>query len=110
LAPRLDARQLAELRAELKRGPAAQGYNDQRWTLARVVKLVWGKFRVSYTLPGMWYLLRRIGYSSQVPVHRAGERDEAAIEAWRQDTWPAVKRPRRPQAPGSSSPTSPVRA
>jgi transposase len=110
LPPRLDARQLAELRAELKRGPAARGYDDQRWTLARVVELVWRKFRVSYTLPGMWYLLRRMGYSAQVPVHRAAERDEAAIEAWRRETWPAVKKPRRPRAPGSSSRTSPARA
>jgi transposase len=109
-ACQLDERQLAQLRAELKRGPAAHGYDDQRWTLARVVELVRDKFRVGYTLPGMWYLLRRIGYTPQVPVHRATERDQAAIDAWRQDTWPEVKKPRRPRAPGSSSPTSPARA
>ena len=36
-----------------------------------------------YTLRGTSYLLHRIGFSPQVPVHRAAERDEAAIAAWR---------------------------
>jgi Winged helix-turn helix len=36
-------------------------------------------------------LLHRIGYSPQVPVHRAAERDEAAIAAWRAQTWAKVR-------------------
>ena len=31
--------------------------------------------------------LHRIGFTPQVPVHRAAERDEAAIAAWRGVTW-----------------------
>jgi hypothetical protein len=36
-------------------------------------------------------LLHRIGWSVQVPARRAAERDEAAIAAWREETWPVVK-------------------
>ena len=36
-----------------------------------------------YTLRGVSYLLHRIGFSPQVRAHRAAERDEAAIAAWR---------------------------
>ena len=33
------------------------------------------------------YLLHRLGYAPQVPAHRAVERDEKAIAAWRTQTW-----------------------
>jgi transposase len=42
---------------------------------------------VSYTLRGVSFLLHRIGFTPQVPAHRAAERDEAAIEQWRAVTW-----------------------
>ncbi|WP_250285117.1 helix-turn-helix domain-containing protein, partial [Frankia sp. CiP1_Cm_nod2] len=58
---RLDDDQLRALDAELDRGPAAHGWADQRWTLARVRELIVGKFGVEYTVPGVWLLLRRRG-------------------------------------------------
>ncbi len=85
---RLDEGQLEALRAALEAGPAAHGWDqDQRWTLARAAALAGRLFGVSYTLRGMSFLLHRIGYSPQVPVHRAVERDEAAIAEWRAVTW-----------------------
>ena len=44
-----------------------------------------------YTLRGMSYLLHRMGFSWQVPAHRAAERDEAAIAEWRAVTWAKVR-------------------
>ncbi len=85
---RLSPAQLARLRAELDAGPAVHGWTeDQRWTLKRVAALIARLFRVRYTLRGTSYLLHRIGFTPQVPVHRAAERDEAAIAAWRDATW-----------------------
>ena len=49
---RLDEQQLAALDLALEAGPLAAGWEDQRWTLARVRDLVAGKFRVQYTIPG----------------------------------------------------------
>ena len=87
-ACRLGESQVEELRAALEAGPAAHGWaQDQRWTLARATSLAARLFGVSYTLRGMSFLLHRIGYSPQVPVHRAVERDEAAIAGWRAVTW-----------------------
>ena len=87
-ACRLDEAQIAKLCAALEAGPAAHGWDqDQRWTLARAAALAARLFGVSYTLRGMSFLLHRIGYSPQVPVHRAVERDEAAIAEWRAVTW-----------------------
>ncbi|HZN17108.1 MAG TPA: winged helix-turn-helix domain-containing protein [Micromonosporaceae bacterium] len=65
-------------------------------------------FGVGYTLRGVSYLLHRIGWSCQVPVHRAVERDEEAITTWVRETWPAVKSPRRPLAPGCALRMSPA--
>jgi putative transposase len=101
--------QVAELEAVLDAGPAACGYEDQCWTLARIAELVWQRFRVEYTLAGMDVLLHRLGWSVQVPARRAAERDEAAIAAWREETWPVIKGRRRTWAPGWSSRTSPAR-
>jgi putative transposase len=94
----------------LDAGPAACGWADQCWTLARISDLVRERFRVDYTLAGMDVLLHRIEWSVQVPARRAAERDEDAIAAWREETWPVIKARRRTWAPGSASKMSPARA
>jgi transposase len=88
---RLSAGQLARLRAELEAGPAVHGWADQRWTLARVAVLIGRLFRVRYSLRGVSFLLHRMGYAPQRPVHRAAERDEGKIAAWRAATWAKVR-------------------
>jgi transposase len=91
-ACRLSEGQLAQLRAALEAGPAAHGWaEDQRWTLARAAALAARLFGVRYSLRGMSFLLHRLGYSPQVPVHRAVERNEAAIAEWRATTWAKVR-------------------
>ena len=36
-------------------------------------------------------LLKRLGWTPQVPITRAIQRDEEAIERWRVESWPALK-------------------
>jgi transposase len=89
---RLSGAQLARLRAALEAGPALWGWaEDQRWTLERVAAVIGRLFHVSYTVRGTSYLLHRLGYTPQVPVHRAAERDEDAIAQWRAVTWAKVR-------------------
>ena len=84
--------QLERLRAALEAGPAVWGWaEDQRWTLERVTALIGRLFHVRYTLRGTSFLLHRLGFTPQVPVHRAAERDEDAIAAWRAVTWAKVR-------------------
>jgi transposase len=58
---KLTPAQLAELEAVLEAGPAACGYADQCWTLARIAEQVSRRFGVAYTLAGMDVLLHRPG-------------------------------------------------
>src|SRR3712207_1502826 len=106
---RLDPAQLEELPVLLAGGPAAWGWTDQCWTLPRIAAVVRERFGVDYTLPGLDLLLHRLGWSVQVPARRAVERDEEQISAWREETWPEIKGPRRTWAPGWSSKTNPAR-
>src|SRR4051795_4012347 len=105
---RLSRAELEELAALLDAGPAAEGWTDQSWTLPRIAAVVRTRFGVNYTLPGLDLLLHRLGWSVQVPARRAAERNEEQIVAWREETWPEIKRGRRTWVPGWSSKTSPV--
>jgi len=89
----LSAAQEAELLVQLRRGAQEFGWEDQRWTLARVARVIDEHYGVRFSVPGVWYLLDRLGWSWQVPVVRATQRDEEAITAWRTQTWPAVSHP-----------------
>jgi transposase len=90
---RLNEEQLRRLAQALDAGPAAHGIGaDQRWTPARVSDLIARMFHLRYTLRGTANVMYRLGWSVQVPKHRAVERDEQAITAWRRETWPAGKR------------------
>jgi transposase len=101
--------ELAALEADLDAGPAAHGWvEDQRWTLPRVRDLIARRFGVSYTERGVGYLLHRLGYTPQVPVHRAAERDEKKIAEWKEASWPQIKGQRGTWGRGSASPTNPA--
>ncbi|MFG2637524.1 winged helix-turn-helix domain-containing protein [Streptomyces sp. NPDC048362] len=103
---RLSAAQWARLEAELRRGPLVHGFeDDQRRTLKRIKLLIGRMLYVRYTVQGVWKLLRRHGWSCQVPVRRALERDEGAVEVWKKEVWPQVKERRRTWVPTSASKT-----
>src|SRR5438067_312337 len=56
---KLSPAQLRELQVVLDAGPAAWGWADQCWTLARIAEIVRRRFRVDYTLAGLDLLLHR---------------------------------------------------
>lgn len=90
--PRLSDEQLARLPALLEQGPAAYGFRGDVWTRPRVVTVIEREFGVTYTPQHVGNLLRKVGWSRQKPVQRASQRDEEAIEAWREERWPALKK------------------
>ena len=106
----LTPQQFARLEAELSKGPLAHGFaSDQRWTLGRIKTLVGKLFHVGYTVEGTWKLMRRHGWSCQVPVRQAMERDDDAVTVWKAEVWPDIKRPRVTWVPSSASRTRQAR-
>jgi transposase len=108
---KLSPSQLRELETVLEAGPAVWGWGeDQCWTLARIAEVIRRRYQADYTLAGVDLLLHRIGWSVQMPARQAAERDEAAIERWKQVSWPVIKGRRAAWVPGSVSKTNQVRA
>lgn len=101
---RLSPQQWARLETELGKGPLMHGFaDDQRWTLKRIKTVIARLFHIGYTIEGVGKLMRRHGWSVQVPVRQALEREEQVIQAWKAEVWPRVKAPRRTWAPTSVS-------
>lgn len=90
--PRLTARQRAKLLKLLLRGATAHGFRTDLWTLPRVATVIARTFGISYHPAHVWKLLRAEGWSCQKPERRAKERDEAAIQRWRTERWPHIKK------------------
>jgi transposase len=94
--PRLKERQVQRLARQLKRGARAHGYAQDHWTLDRIAHLVWTLFGVRFHPSGVWWVLQRMGWSSQKPIRQAVQRDDEAIEAWIETDWPRIKKVARP--------------
>ena len=95
--PRITPRQRAKLFKSLLRGPKAHGFSTDLWTLPRVAEVIARTCGVTYHPAHVWKILRGEGWSCQKPERRARERDEAAIQRWRTERWPHIKK--RPPHP-----------
>lgn len=89
--PKVSDEQFAILEKELARGPAVHGWEDQRWTLARIRVLIARTFRLDCSSSAVWRLLHRHGWSWQSPARRALERDGQAVGLWKKDVWPQAE-------------------
>src|SRR4030042_7036418 len=83
--------QMRLLPDRLWHGAEAFGFRGDLWTCPRVAALIYHEFGVRYSRSQVSRLLKRIGWTPQVPITRAIQRDEAAIEQWRQDVWPQLR-------------------
>jgi transposase len=90
--PKLSDLQKAELVEILLCGPLAAGYATDLWTCGRVQQVIHRRFGVTYHVDHVGRLLHSLGFSPQQPRRRARERDEQAIERWRRQAWPRIKK------------------
>ena len=72
-------------------GPEAYGFRGEVWTCARVAKVVAEEFGVSYHKGHVSRLLKDLGWTPQIPITRALQRDEDEIERWRVVVWPQLR-------------------
>ena len=100
--PKLPRDQLARVPALLARGAAAFGFRGDLWTCPRVAAVIETHFGVRYTAAHVSRLLRALNWRPQRPVQRATQRDEAAIQQWARERWPALKKGRPTKGAPSS--------
>lgn len=91
-AGRLSAEQMARLPELLQRGAEDFGFRGQVWTGKRVAAIIRQEFGVSYTPRHIGRVLKTIRWSSQKPLERASQRKAVAIQQWRDETWPELKK------------------
>jgi transposase len=90
--PKLSAAQKRLIPEFLWHGPEAYGFRGQVWTCARIAKVIAEEFGVSYHKDHVGRLLQELHWTPQVPIRRALQRDEEAIQRWRVEVWPELLR------------------
>jgi transposase len=71
-------------------GPEAYGFRGEVWTCPRVVDVLAREFGVTYHRDHVSRILKELGWTPQIPITRAIQRDEAAIAHWRVEVWPEL--------------------
>lgn len=89
---RLNEEQRQQLLVELAKGAEAHGYVGDVWTTERIAQFIEQRFQVKYHPDYIGPMLRQLGWSPQRPIVRATQRDEAAIQEWVTQKWPALKK------------------
>jgi transposase len=90
--PRLSEDERARLPELLAQGAEAHGFREDVWTCERVAELMRREFGVSYHPAYISRLLKKLRLSLQKPQRRADQRDEEAIEYWKDQKWPSLKK------------------
>jgi transposase len=91
---RLSPRERAELVRLLRAGPRKAGFDSDLWTTGRVAELVEQKFGESYHPTHIGRMMHALGFSCQKPQRRSKEQNPEAVQAWREQKWPRIKKGR----------------
>lgn len=89
---RLTESQQQTLLQVLAQGAEAYGFRGALWTCGRVRLVIEAEFGVRYHKAHVSRLLQTIRWTPQKPIRRASQRNPLAVEAWRAQTWPSLKR------------------
>lgn len=89
--PKLTSEQVRLVPDFLWHGAEAYGFRGDVWTCDRVAGVIREEFGVTYSKSQASRLLKRLGWTPQIPITRAIQRDNEAIERWRVESWPALK-------------------
>jgi transposase len=102
-ATKLSEKQKLQLVKLLLSGPRAAGFRTDLWTCARVAAVVRKRFGVRYHPDHLGRILHDLGFSPQKPRLVAREQDPQAVERWRKEDWPRIKKKPSGVAPASFS-------
>src|SRR5436305_1110113 len=90
--PKLASAQKRLIPEFLWHGAEAYGFRGEVWTCARIARVIEEEFGVRYHKDHVGRLLQELGWTPQMPIRRATQRDEEAIRRWRAEVWPELRR------------------
>jgi len=90
--PKLSEAQKRLIPEFLWHGAESYGFLGDVWTCARIARVLEEEFGVRYHKGHVSRLLQQMRWTPQMPIRRAIQRDEAAIEHWRAEVWPDLLR------------------
>jgi transposase len=90
--PKLSSAQKRLIPEFLWHGPEVYGFRGAVWTCARISRVIEEEFGIRYHKDHVGRLLQELHWTPQMPIRRAIQRDEGAIERWRKEVWPELLR------------------
>jgi len=92
-ARKLAARQRQQVRRWIcGKDPRQYGFDFGLWTRKIVAALIQQKMKIKLSVTSVGRLLADLQITPQKPLRRAYERDPAAVEQWKRETYPALER------------------
>jgi transposase len=91
--PKLGGPQLARLYALIAgQDPRQLQFEFALWTREMVREVIRREFKVALSVVSVGRLLRKLGLSPQRPLHRAYQQDPEAVQRWKKETYPAIRK------------------
>ena len=88
----LTPEQRGQLPQLLAWGAESFGFRGDLWTQPRIATVIRREFGVAYHPSQVGRILKICGWSRQKPLRRATQRDETAIQRWKEERWPMLKK------------------
>jgi transposase len=92
---RLTADQKRRIPEFLWHGADAYGFRGEVWTCARIAQVLKEEFGLRYHKNHVGRLLKGLGWTPQMPIRWALQRDGPGIQRWRDEIWPDLLRQSR---------------
>ena len=95
----LSVDQKETLKKIIDSGALTYGYPTDLWTLKRIAEVIEKEFSVHYNTTYIWQLLDVLGYSAQMPLISAIEKNNDYVKEWLEKEYPEyVKEARKKNA------------
>lgn len=89
---KLTKSQKKALKRIILKGATSYGYPNELWITFRITEIIRKEFKVKFHQDYVGILLHQLGFSYQKPKRIALERDEKAIQSWKRERWPDIKK------------------
>jgi len=89
---KLSNEQRNKLKEIIITGSKEYGFDNELWTLDRIVHVIKEEFGVTYHPGRVWHILKNMGFTWQKPKYSAIQKDHDKVNEWLETSWEYVKK------------------